>query len=127
MNVSQYLRLCMLLVMFWLTAGCNLNNPFRPEIITSLRFSPDAFDSYKRNTSIRFALTRRATVSAWITNSGGEVIIQLAEEFEQTRGTHSLAWLGLDLNGTFVTPGVYIAWVSADYDRASASVVVYHL
>lgn len=117
----------MLLVIFWLTTGCNLNNPFRPEIITSLRFSPDAFDSYKRNTSIKFTLTRRATVSAWITNSRGEVIIQLTQEIEQTRGTHSLAWLGLDLNGTFVTPGVYIAWVSADYDTASASVVVYHL
>ena len=117
----------MLLVIFWLTTGCNLNNPFRPEIITSLRFSPDAFDSYQRNTSIRFTLTRRATVSAWISNSGGEIIIQLAQKIEQTRGTHSLAWLGLDGNGTFVTPGVYIAWVSADYDRASASVVVYHL
>ena len=106
-------------------AGC-LANPFRPDIITNLRCSPDVFDSYKSNTSVKYTLLQEATVSIWISSADGQRVKHLVDTRVETKGTHSHGWLGLNDHGYFVPAGVYLTTVKADSDEAQASVELFH-
>jgi hypothetical protein len=65
MNSKQRLRLIFLGVVLLLNASCGVN-PLRQNLILNLRFSPDTFDSYKRNTSLKYSLLKEAEVSIWM-------------------------------------------------------------
>ena len=105
--------------------GC-LTNPLRPNIITNLRFSPDVFDSYKGNTSLKFTLQEEARVSIWMSSASGQRVKHLVDNVVETKGTHSHGWLGLNDDGYFVPAGVYLATVTADSDEAQTSVELFH-
>jgi len=98
----------------------------RPDIISNLRFSPDTFDSYKRNTSLKYTLLKEAEVSIEIYDSSGNKIKTIIENLTETKGSHSHGWLGISDSGTFVPAGIYIAKVKADYCEAYASVEIFH-
>jgi len=98
----------------------------RPNIITNLRFSPDTFDSYKHNTSLKYTLLKEALVSIEIYDSKGNKIKRLLENLEETKGSHSHGWLGIADKGVFAPAGVYLAKVKADYSEAFASVEIFH-
>lgn len=111
--------------MLLLSTSCGIN-PLHPNIITSLRFAPDTFDSYKRNTSLKYSLLKEAEVSISIYDSNGSLVKTLIENLLETKGSHSHGWLGISDKGTFVPQGIYIAKVKADYDEAFASVELFH-
>jgi len=118
-SVYLIIGLCIL----W--TGCGIN-PFEPDIITNLRFSPDTFDSYKRNTSLKYSLLKSAKVSIHIYDSNGEKVKTLISNLLETKGTHSHGWLGISDKGQFVPAGIYLAKVKADADEAFASVEIFH-
>ena len=122
---KKRLLLILLLVQLLLSASCGVN-PLRPNIITGLRFSPDTFDSYQRNTSLKYSLLKEAEVSIYIYDSQGKEVKTLIENLLETTGSHSHGWLGISDLGTFVPTGIYIAKVEADYDFAFASVEIFH-
>jgi hypothetical protein len=110
---------------FLFIAGC-VANPLAPNLILNLRFSPDAFDSYKRNTSLKYSLLKEAEVSIIIYDSTGRKVKTLIEHLLETKGSHSHGWLGISDLGAFVPTGIYIAKVEADGDVAFASVEIFH-
>ena len=105
--------------------SCGIN-PLRPNIITNLRFSPDTFDSYKRNTSLKYTLVKEAEISIEIYNSKGNKVKTLIENLQETKGTHSHGWLGISDKGVFAPAGIYMAKVKADYSEAFTSVEIFH-
>ena len=125
MHSKKRLILISIFLQFLFNTSCGVN-PLRPDIITNLRFSPDAFDSYKRNTSLKYTLLKEAEVSIEIYNANGIKVKTLIENLMETKGSHSHGWLGISDKGTFVPAGIYIAKVAADYDEAFASVEIFH-
>ena len=119
--ILRYLTILTLLTL----TSCGIN-PLRPSIITSLRFSPDTFDSYKRNTSLKYTLLKEAEVSIAIYDSKGNKVKTLLENLKETKGTHSHGWLGISDKAIFVPVGIYLAKVKADYCEAFASVEIFH-
>ena len=117
------LSVCLIVELYITSCGVN---PLRPNIITNLRFSPDTFDSYKRNTSLKYSLLKEAEVSIEIYNSSGNKVKTLIENLSETKGTHSHGWLGISDKGVFAPAGIYIAKLKADYDEAFSSVEVFH-
>jgi flagellar hook assembly protein FlgD len=111
--------------MLLLSASCGVN-PLHPNIITNLRFSPDTFDSYQRNTSLKYSLLKEAEVSISIYDSNGIIVKTLIENLLETKGSHSHGWLGISDSGTFVPTGIYLAQVTADYHQAFTSVEIFH-
>ena len=108
-----------------LITSCGIN-PLQPSIITNLRFSPDTFDSYQRNTSLKYSLLKPAEVSIEILDANGNKVKTLLEKLQETKGTHSHGWLGISDTGVFVPAGIYLAKVTADYCQAFASVEIFH-
>ena len=125
MQSKKRLVLIILGFLFFFCTSCGVN-PLRPNIITNLRFSPDTFDSYKRNTSLKYTLLKQAEVSIHIYDANGNLVKTLLENLKETKGTHSHGWLGISDKGFFVPVGVYLAKVKADYDEAYAIVEIFH-
>jgi len=112
-------------LLFFILTSCGIDS-LHTNIIANLRFSPDAFDSYKRNTSLKYSLLKEAEVSILILDSNGKKVFTLLYNLLETKGSHSHGWLGISDNGTFVPAGIYLAKVVADYDEAFTSVEIFH-
>jgi len=106
-----------ILIILWFQflycASCGIN-PLRPNIITNLRFSPDTFDSYKRNTSLKYTLLKEAFVTIEIYDSNGNKVKTLLNNLLETKGSHSHGWLGISDKGVFVPASIYIAKVKGE-------------
>ena len=101
-----------------------------PGLVTNLRFAPSAFDSFKRNTELRFTLGTPRTLSIAIarTSSAKEmhVVKTLIVNAAETKGSHSVAWLGDNDGGYFAPAGIYLGVVTIDDQRYSTTVQVFH-
>ncbi len=101
-----------------------------PELVTSLRFSPSAFDSFKRNTDIKYTLKMPATVNICVVRKdsvGSELLVRrLALDVHETKGSHSHTWLGDNENGFFAPIGTYIGVVEIESQHFEATVLVFH-
>lgn len=110
--------------------SCKLPTADDPSAVTSLRFSPSAFDSFRRNTEIRYTLKSAATVSIYIVrrDSTGQpqLVSTLVENVFETRGTHAHTWLGDTQNGFFAPSGLYHGILQIANQRYEASVRVFH-
>ena len=97
-------------------------------VVSSLNFSPSAFDSFKRNTELRYTLRRSARVSAIIVRrDSGEVLVKsLFSNLAETSGSHAHTWLGDNNGGQFVHAGQYVAVLTVDNERSEATVTVFH-
>jgi hypothetical protein len=83
------------LLLFLFGLQCTL--PESPDLISSLRFTPSAFDSFRRNAELKYSLKTSQTVSIYIVRRGGPgdlLVKTLAEGSEETKGSHSITWLG---------------------------------
>jgi hypothetical protein len=113
-----------------LAGGCRFDGPQAGELVTSLRFSPSAFDSFRRNTELKYALTEAAVVDIRIvrrTADGAEVAVKtLARSLRETRGTHAVTWLGDTAERLFAPAGVYVGVVEVRGERFETSVEVFH-
>ena len=118
-------------ILFSILLNMSCSIPSRPPPqITSLRFTPSAFDPFKRNAELRYNLDRDATVSVYIIkkDSVGQrfIVKTLAEYIDETEGTHAHAWLGGNDEGFFVPVGMYYGVIQTEYDIYETSIEVYH-
>jgi hypothetical protein len=99
-------------------------------IVSSLRCSPSAFDSFRANTEIRYTLAKPATVTIYVAqrNASGQLVLvnTIAENISETKGSHGHTWLGDTQFGLFAESGNYIAVLQIEHDRYEAGVRVFH-
>lgn len=113
-----------------ISSGCSL--PTRtddPSLVANFRFTPGAFDSFKRNTEARFSLKYPARISLVIlrkAGGGGEVVKTLCANLDASKGTQAHAWLGDTDKGTFAKSGDYIGVLNVGERRVEAEVNIYH-
>jgi hypothetical protein len=102
-----------------------------PTLVTNLRFSPSAFDSFKANTAIYYTLKTPATLSIYIlkrdSSSQDYLVKTLVENVNESKGSHSHTWLGDSDEGLFAPIGTYIAAVRIRNKQFEAAVLVFHL
>jgi hypothetical protein len=124
------LRLLSISALLLISAGCSLPTPAEdPSLVSHLRFSPSAFDSFKRNTEVRYALKYPAVVSLVIVRrdrGAEETVKRLFTNLQESKGTQAHAWLGDTEQGMFATTGVYYGILFAGERRAEAEVRIYH-
>ena len=101
-----------------------------PNLITSLRFTPSAFDSFKRNTELRYSLGSAAIVSAYIVRRDStqyEMLVKsLAEHLSETKGAHSITWIGDTDHGLFAPAGIYFGVIRVNDQRFETIIQVFH-
>jgi hypothetical protein len=99
-------------------------------IITSLRCSPSAFDSFRTNTEIKYTLAKPASITIYIAqrdDSGQLVLVNtLAQNIYETKGSHGHTWLGDTAAGLFAESGLYIAILQIESNQYETSVRVFH-
>ena len=101
-----------------------------PELVSSLRFSPSAFDSFKSNTEMRYTLKTPAALNAFILktdSTGKEYLVKtLALDAAESKGSHAHTWLGDTNDQLFAPPGLYIGVIQIEDKRFEATVLVFH-
>jgi len=101
-----------------------------PSIVSNLRFTPSAFDSFTKNTEVQYTLKNPVAVSISIVkrdSSGQEFLVRtIAEDIHETKGTHRHTWLGDTEKGLFAPIGTYIGLVQTESQRFETTVLVYH-
>jgi flagellar hook assembly protein FlgD len=101
-----------------------------PSIVSNLRFTPSAFDSFTKNTEVQYTLKNPVAVSISIVkrdSSGQEFLVRtIAEDIHETKGTHRHTWLGDTEKGLFAPIGTYIGQIQIESQRFEATVLVYH-
>ncbi len=110
--------------------ACRISAPEDdPALVTGLRFSPSAFDSFRRNTELHFSLKYPAIASVAIIcrdSSGEKRVRTLLPEVAFTKGSHSVTWLGDTDERLFAPAGTYYGTVSTQRSRFIATVEVFH-
>ena len=114
-----------------LLASCKLPTAADdPSIVSSLRFTPSAFDSFTKNTEVQYTLKNPIAVNISIVkrdSSGQEYLVKtLAEDIHETKGTHRHTWLGDTEKGLFAPIGTYIGLIQIGSQQFEATVLVYH-
>ena len=101
-----------------------------PELVTSLRFSPSAFDSFKTNTQMLYTLKAPATLNAYILkvdSTGKEYLVKtLVLNAAESKGSHAHTWLGDTDDGLFAPTGTYIGVIQIQQRRFESTVLVFH-
>lgn len=111
--------------------GCNHPSASTdPGVLSNLRFSPSAFDSFKRNTELKFTLKLPLTLNVRIIRkdaAGAESRVKtLIGNARETGGSHAVTWLGDNDDGLFAPAGTYLAVVEIDQQTYETSVQVFH-
>jgi hypothetical protein len=120
-----------IIVIFSLLSGCKLPSALDdPELVTSLRFSPSAFDSFKSNTQILYSLKASALLNAYILkidSTGKEYLVKtLVLNAAESKGSHAHTWLGDTDDALFAPTGTYIGVIQIQQRRFEATVLVFH-
>ncbi|MDP2883986.1 MAG: hypothetical protein Q8P51_03065 [Ignavibacteria bacterium] len=120
-----------LLILSSLVCSCKLPSALDdPELVTSLRFSPSAFDSFKSNTQILYSLKAPATLNAYILkvdSTGKEYLVKtLVLNAAESKGSHAHTWLGDTDDGLFAPTGTYIGVIQIQNKSFQATVLVFH-
>ena len=101
-----------------------------PELVSSLRFSPSAFDSYRTNTQLLYSLKNPATLNAFVIkrdSTGKDYLVKtLAVNAAESKGSHAHTWLGDTDDGFFAPPGLYIGMIQIQERRFESTVLVFH-
>jgi len=110
---------------------CNMPNVTDdPALVSSLRFSPSAFDSFRRNTELKYTLKNPSEVSIYIMKKDSlqnDVLVKtLVENASETKGTHSTTWLGETNQRYFAPVGIYFGVLKIGSRRFETSVQVFH-
>ena len=114
-----------------LVSACRLGvAPEGSAAVSSLRFAPSAFDSFKRNAELRYTLGAPAQVRVLILRrdgAGGEALVKvLGAALRETKGSHAITWLGDTSEHLFAPAGTYIGAVECGGARFETPVEVFH-
>jgi len=120
-----------LVVMLMNLISCKLpTSADDPTVVSNLRFTPSAFDSFTKNTEVQYTLKNPIAVNISIVkrdSSGQEYLVKtLAEDIHETKGTHRHTWLGDTEKGLFAPIGTYIGIIQIESQRFETTVLVYH-
>ena len=115
----------------FLLSGCRLPTAAdSDDIVSSLRFSPAAFDSFRRNTQIFYTLRQSARVTLSIVRrpveGADQPVVTLFTELLESKGFHSHMWLGDSSAGLFAPPGDYVGIIRIGDRSFEAAVRVFH-
>ena len=119
------------LILLSLLSSCSYPSALDdPELVSSLRFSPSAFDSFKTNTQILYSLKSPATLNAFVIkrdSTGKDFLVKtLAVNAAESKGSHAHTWLGDTDDGYFAPPGDYIGMIQIQERHFEATVLVFH-
>ncbi|MCX6132611.1 MAG: hypothetical protein NTU47_02260 [Ignavibacteriales bacterium] len=125
---NALLRTCVILE---LLIGCSHPSQLDdPDLVSSLRFAPSAFDSFKANSEIRYSLKSPATLNAFIItidSNGKEFLVKtLVLNAAESKGSHAHTWLGDTNDQLFAPPGLYIGVIQIQDRRFESTVLVFH-
>ena len=114
-----------------LIGGCRVSSgPDDGSIVSSLRFTPSAFDSFKRNAELRYTLGSPADVRITIIRrdaAGADVLVKvLGAALRGTKGSHAITWLGDTAEHLFAPAGTYLGVVECGGARFETPVEVFH-
>ncbi len=114
-----------------LTTSCTLPSALDdPELVSSLRFSPSASDSFKSNTQLLYTLKAPATLNAYIVkvDSAGmqHLVKTLVLNATESKGSHAHTWLGDTDDGLFTPSGLYAGVIHIQDRSFQATVLVFH-
>jgi hypothetical protein len=84
-------------------------------------FFPQDGDAYARTTTLRFTLTKPATVTWTVRNVAGAVVTTRYAGAALAAGTYAWAWDGRTSGGSYVPRGVYYPRVTASSGSATIS------
>jgi flagellar hook assembly protein FlgD len=120
-----------LVVMLMNLISCKLpTSADDPTVVSNLRFTPSAFDSFTKNTEVQYTLKNPVAVNISIVkrdSSGQAYLVKtLAEDIHETKGTHRHTWLGDTEKGLFAPIGTYIGIIQIESQRFETTVLVYH-
>ncbi|MCL5268289.1 MAG: hypothetical protein M1469_09330 [Bacteroidetes bacterium] len=104
------------------------SQPISPDdlLVSSCRFEPPLFDSFRQNTKLSYSLNQPATVSVNILDQDRNVVKTVAVDLSLSKGSHSHGWKGDNDEWTFVPTGIYIGQVIAKGKKFEATVEVFH-
>ncbi len=111
--------------------SCKLpTSPNESLLVTNLRFTPSAFDSYTKNTEIQYTLASPSDLSISIVkkdSSGSYMLVRtIASAISETKGTHRNTWLGDTEKGLFAPVGTYIGLLKIGSQKYEATILVFH-
>ncbi len=115
-----------LLLLALLGLSCRLPGQEADEIVTSMKFVPEAFDSFTGSASVHYTLARPAVTTLRITRKDGETVIVLFQSLQESKGSHSHAWQGDTAEGYFAPSGSYVGILEVEGARFETVVRVYH-
>ena len=120
------MRALITLILTTLFMSCS--QPLSPDdlLVTSLRFEPPLFDSFRQNTKLSYSLNQPASVSVLILDQDRNVVKTVAVNLSLSKGSHSHGWKGDSDELTFVPTGIYIGQVNAKGRKFEATVEVFH-
>lgn len=119
-------------IVFWecLIASCRIPGTSGDrDLVTSLHFSPSAFDSFRRNAELKYSLTTPATLDISIIRKEGqrEILVKtLAGRLNETKGSHSVTWIGDTNQRLFAPAGIYYGVLRIQGERFETIVQVFH-
>ena len=104
------------------------SQPISPDdlLVSSCRFEPPLFDSFRQNTKLSYTLNQPATVSIYILNQDRNVVKTVAVGISLSKGSHSHGWKGDSDEWTFVPTGIYIGQAIVKGKKFEATVEVFH-
>ncbi|MCL5266757.1 MAG: hypothetical protein M1469_01475 [Bacteroidetes bacterium] len=104
------------------------SSPISPDdlLVSSCRFEPPLFDSFRQNTKLSYSLSQPAAVSVLILDQDRNVVKTVAVNLSLSKGSHSHGWKGDSDELTFVPTGIYIGQVNAKGRKFEATVEVFH-
>lgn len=104
------------------------SQPISPDdlLVSSCRFEPPLFDSFRQNTKLSYTLIQPATVSIYILDQDRSVVKTLVVDLSLSKGSHSHGWKGDSDEWTFVPTGIYIGQVIVKGKKFEATVEVFH-
>jgi hypothetical protein len=120
-----------LLVLLMVTISCRVPSAQDdPDLVTSLHFTPSAFDSFRRNTELKYSLKTASTLGIYIlrqdSSHSQSLVKTLVEGLTETKGAHSITWLGDSDQHLFVPTGMYFAMVRIGGRHFETIVEVFH-
>jgi hypothetical protein len=99
-------------------------------IISSLHFTPSAFDSFRRNSEMKYSLKVASIVSSSIVRRDSayreQLVKTLAENLNETTGAHSITWIGDTDQHLFAPAGIYFGVVRIQNLRFETIIQVFH-
>ena len=124
-------RKLLLLILALGSARCNLSVAIdESTLVSNLRFAPSAFDSFRRNTELKYTLKVPSNVDLYVVKKDSLrrslLVKTLASNLAETKGSHSITWLG-DTDQRFFAPsGVYYGVIHIRERNYETIVQVFH-